>query len=96
MPQTRRDHEKIGDTDEHVVQQRLDLFGLLKQVIAIGRQIRYRGDLQPALYPARHGCALLVPEVVFGIAVQQGHGVAPELTAPSVPVPDLTIATERS
>ncbi|MNT17254.1 hypothetical protein D3C72_1523940 [compost metagenome] len=62
--------EEIGHANQHVGQQRPGFRGVLFQVMQVGRQVCLAGHMQAALDAPQHRGALVVLEVVAGIAAQ--------------------------
>jgi hypothetical protein len=59
--------EKIGDTDEKVAKQSIDLAGVLTKAVGVARKRRNLQDLHAAFDPAIERAGLVAAEVVTGL-----------------------------
>ena len=66
----------VGDADQHVLKQQLDLFRMHAQEIPIGWQVRNAIDLEPALDAAQDRGPLVLPKIIPGVEAQRRHDVA--------------------
>ena len=68
--------KKIGDTDQHVLHQRLGFFRIRPQKGQISGQVRHAVDLHSALDAPQHRGPLVLAKIVFGMGAQQRHDLA--------------------